>query len=56
MSQGLAQVAKVNMKRNRAFESNVVLRFFKFNSIVIHVALFVMYLLFHRYKSFVLPN
>ena len=47
MSQGLAQVAKVNMKRNIAFESNVVLRFFKFNSIVIHVALFVMYLLFH---------
>ena len=32
MSQGKAQVAKVNMKRNVAFESNVVPRFFKFNS------------------------
>jgi len=44
------------MNRNVAFESSVVPRFFKLNSTVIHDALFVMYLLFHPYKSFVLPN
>ena len=34
MSQGLAQAAKVKIKRNIAFESNVVPSFFKFNSTV----------------------
>ena len=42
MSQGWAQVAKVNMKRNIAFESNVVPSFFKFNSTALVMMLYLL--------------